>query len=77
MCEAGTHLDDPDIEDRFQIKGRWPHKKLGTPETWDRDGEHSDALIQLEKYGSLGKEQVEWAADIADGKRRIESDVLG
>src|SRR3546814_5425398 len=72
---AGSQLDDPELEARLQIKERWAHKKFGTPETWERDGVHTDCLIQLEKNGTLTADQIEWAAEIANVYRSIESDV--
>src|SRR3546814_2433355 len=62
---AGSQLDDPELEARLQIKERWAHKKFGTPETWERDGVHTDCLIQLEKNGTLTADQIEWAAEIS------------
>src|SRR3546814_4890089 len=58
---AGSQLDDPELEARLQIKERWAHKKFGTPETWERDGVHTDCLIQLEENGTLTAVQIEWA----------------
>src|SRR3546814_6137949 len=72
---AGSQLDDPELEARLQIKERWAHKKFGTPETWERDGVHTDCLIQLEKNGTLTADQIEWAAELANVYRNIESDL--
>src|SRR3546814_2393517 len=46
---AGSQLDDPELEARLQIKERWAHKKFGTPETWKRDGVHTDCLRSEER----------------------------
>src|SRR3546814_19635266 len=67
--------DLPELEARLQIKERWAHKKFGTPETWERDGVHTDCLIQLEKNGTLTADQIEWADEIANVYSSIESDV--
>ncbi len=74
LRDMGSRLSDPEIEARLQIKERWSHKNFGTPETWERDGLHTDALIQLQKNGTLDNEQVEWAAQISNVHRSIESD---
>ena len=75
LLAAGAQLE-PGIEEAFQLRERWSHKAIGTPETWEcAERTHSDALIQLERNGTIDKEQLEWAAEIANVYRSIEADV--
>lgn len=74
LLAAGARLE-PGIEEAMQLRERWSHKAVGTPETWDRDGKHSDALVQMEKNGTITKDEREWAAQIANVHRSIESEV--
>lgn len=54
---------------------KWAHKQ-GTPETLERlSTHHVDSLDQLERNGTINKEQREWAAQIANVHRSIEADV--
>nr|WP_302054066.1 hypothetical protein [Sphingomonas tagetis] len=74
LLAEGAKLE-PGIEEAVQLREKWSHKAVGTPETWEQDGKHTDALIQMEKNGTITKEQVEHAAQIANVHRSIESDV--
>lgn len=66
----------PGIEEAVQVRELWSHKAYGTPETWDRSlRTHDDALIQLHRNGTVDKEQLEWAAQIANVYRSLEADV--
>ncbi|WCT73942.1 hypothetical protein PQ455_01535 [Sphingomonas naphthae] len=48
----------------------------GTPETLEKaQGTHSDALVQMKANGTIDADQLEWAAEIANVHRSIESDV--
>lgn len=58
----------------LSLSAKWSHKQ-GTPETLEKVGLHTDCLDQLERNGSIDKEQREWAAQIANVYRSIESDV--
>lgn len=49
--------------------------KQGTPETLEKLGHHTDCLQQLLVNGTIDKEQLEWAAEIANVYRSIQSDV--
>lgn len=54
---------------------KWSHRQ-GTPETLEHaETTHVDCLDQLERNGTIDKEQREWAAQIANVYRSIESDV--
>lgn len=67
---------EPGIEEAVQVREIWSHKAYGTPETWDRSlRTHDDALIQLHRNGTLDKDQLEWAAQIANVYRSLEADV--
>ena len=67
---------EPGIEEAVSRRERWSHKAHGTPETWEHaEKTHADALIQLERNGTIDKEQAEWAAQIANVHRSIEADV--
>jgi hypothetical protein len=75
LLAIGAQLE-PGIEEASQLRERWSHKAVGTPETWESaERTHSDALIQLERNGTIDKEQLEWAAEIANVYRSIEADV--
>lgn len=66
----------PGIEEAVRLRENWSHKHFGTPETWENAKHtHADALIQLERNGTINKDQAEWAAEIANVYRSIESDV--
>lgn len=54
----------------------WKHKHEGTPETHDKAANtHQGALAQLHANGTIDNDQLEWAAEIANVYRSIESDV--
>lgn len=75
LLAAGAELE-PGIEEAFQLRERWSHKTVGTPETWESaERTHQGALAQLYKNGTIDNEQLEWAAEIANVHRSIESDV--
>lgn len=74
LLAEGSRLE-PGIEEAMQLRERWSHKAVGTPETWEQDGKHTDVLVQMEKNGTITKEQVEHAAQIANVHRSIEADV--
>lgn len=65
----------PGIEQAVVLKERWAHHANGTPETWQAAGSHTDSLDQLERNGTIDKEQREWAAEIGNVHRSIEADV--
>lgn len=72
---AGAQLE-PGIEEAMKRKEAWSHKQTGTPETHEHaERTHADALIQLERNGTIDKEQLEWAAQIANVYRSLEADV--
>ncbi|WP_234780490.1 hypothetical protein [Sphingobium yanoikuyae] len=67
---------EPGIEEAVQIREAWDHKAYGTPETWERSAStHDGALIQLHRNGTIDKDQLEWAAQIANVYRSLEADV--
>lgn len=67
---------EPGIEEAVQVREMWSHKAYGTPETWERSlRTHDDALIQLHRNGTIDKDQLEWAAQIANVYRSLEADV--
>lgn len=67
---------EPGIEEAVQIREAWNHKAYGTPETWERStSTHDGALIQLHRNGTIDKDQLEWAAQIANVYRSLEADV--
>lgn len=66
---------EPGIEEAFAQREAWGHKREGTPETLSQAGKHQDCLVQLEANGTIDKDQLEWAAEIANVYRSIESDV--
>jgi hypothetical protein len=72
LAEAVTL--EPGIEEAVQRLERWAFKK-GSPETLDALGTHSDGLDQLERNGTITKDERECAAQIANVHRSIESDV--
>lgn len=75
LIAEGARLE-PGIEEALKLRESWAHKQHGTPETWDNaERTHSDALIQLERNGTIDKEQAEWAAEIANVYRSLEADV--
>lgn len=54
----------------------WDHKRAGTVETHDHAARtHQGALAQLHANGTIDNDQLEWAAEIANVYRSIESDV--
>lgn len=66
----------PGIEEAVKLRERWSHKTQGTVQTWNAaEGTHQGALAQLHKNGTINGEQLEWAAQIANVHRSIESDV--
>ncbi len=57
------------------LADKWKGKQ-GTPETLEAaERTHVDSLDQLERNGTIDKEQREWAAQIANVHRSIEADV--
>jgi len=66
---------EPGIEEAMRIREVWSHRWNGTPETLAQAGTHSDALIQMHRNGTLDKDQLEWAAQIANVYRSLEADV--
>jgi hypothetical protein len=75
LLAEGARLE-PGIEEALQLREAWSHKQFGTPETWEHaEKTHTDCLVQLERNGSIDKEQLEWAAQIANVYRSLESDV--
>ncbi|WP_234831495.1 hypothetical protein [Sphingobium yanoikuyae] len=67
---------EPGIEEAVQVREAWHHKAYGTPETWERStSTHDGALIQLHRNGTIDKDQLEWAAQIANVYRSLEADV--
>ena len=74
LVERPVRLE-PGIEEAMQIREAWSHRWNGTPETLARAGTHSDALIQMHRNGTLDKDQLEWAAQIANVYRSLEADV--
>jgi hypothetical protein len=66
---------EPGIEEAVAVRERWSHKQ-GTPETHEHASRtHQGALAQLHANGTIDNEQLEWAAEIANVHRSIESDV--
>lgn len=75
LIAEGARLE-PGIEEALQLRERWADKRFGTPETWEgAERRHADSLAQLERNGTIDKEQSEWAAEIANVYRSLESDV--
>lgn len=74
LIEQGAKLE-PGIEEAFARKEQWGHKHAATPETLANAGNHHDSFAQLEANGTIDKDQLEWAAEIANVYRSIESDV--
>lgn len=75
MVERPVVLE-PGIEEAMQVRESWSHKAYGTPETWERAlNTHDGALAQLHRNGTIDKDQLEWAAQIANVYRSLESDV--
>lgn len=59
----------------ISLAAKWSHKQ-GTPETLEHASRtHQGALAQLHLNGTIDAEQLEWAAQIANVHRSIESDV--
>ncbi|WP_374648991.1 hypothetical protein [Rhizorhabdus sp.] len=56
------------------LADKWAGRQ-GTPETLEKLGHHTDCLQQLLLNGTIDKEQLEWAAEIANVYRSIEADV--
>lgn len=71
--EEGARLE-PGIEEAVQQRERWSHRQ-GCPETLDAAGTHDDCFEQLERNGTITKEQKEWATQISNVHRSIEADV--
>jgi len=66
----------PGIEEAVSLREHWAHKNVGTPETHEHAAStHQGALAQLHANGTIDSEQLEWAAQIANVHRSIESDV--
>jgi len=65
----------PGMNEAVAMEERWSHKANGTAQTHERAGRHTDSLDQLERNGTIAKEEREWAAQIANVHRSIESDV--
>ena len=75
LIERPVRLE-PGIEEAVQVREAWNHKAYGTPETWDRSTRtHDGSLVQLHRNGTIDKDQLEWAAQIANVYRSLESDV--
>ncbi|WP_397586665.1 hypothetical protein [Sphingobium fuliginis] len=75
MIDRPVRLE-PGIEEAVQIREAWDHKAYGTPETWDRSTRtHDGSLVQLHRNGTIDKDQLEWAAQIANVYRSLEADV--
>ncbi|NML88741.1 hypothetical protein HHL26_06625 [Sphingobium sp. TB-6] len=75
MVERPMRLE-PGIEEAVRVREAWDHKAYGTPETWERSTRtHDGALIQLHRNGTIDKDQLEWAAQIANVYRSLEADV--
>jgi hypothetical protein len=67
---------EPGIEEAMQVREAWSHKGNGTPETWERSlRTHDGALIQLHRNGTIDKDQLEWATQIANVYRSLEAEV--
>lgn len=67
---------EPGIEEAVQVREAWNHKAYGTPETWERSTRtHDGSLVQLHRNGTIDKDQLEWAAQIANVYRSLEADV--
>lgn len=67
---------EPGIEEAVALRERFDHKVNATPETLAHaERAHLDSLIQMERNGTIDREQLEWAAEIANVHRSIESDV--
>lgn len=67
---------EPGIEEAVLLREAWSHKAYGTPETWECSTRtHDGALIQLHRNGTIDKDQLEWAAQIANVYRSLEADV--
>lgn len=65
----------PGIEEAMQVREAHGYWK-GTPETIAHaERTHEGALVQLHRNGTINNEQLEWAAEIANVHRSIESDV--
>lgn len=73
--EAKGATLEPGVEEAVRRRELFDHGR-GTPETnANREIHHHDCLLQLERNGTIDKEQLEWAAEIANVHRSIESDV--
>jgi hypothetical protein len=58
------------------LAAKWSHVREATPETMENASRtHQGALMQLYKNGTIDAEQLEYAAQIANVHRSIESDV--
>lgn len=67
---------EPGIEEAVALRERYDHKVNATPETLAHaERHHVDSLVQMERNGTIDREQLEWAAEIANVHRSIESDV--
>lgn len=67
---------EPGIEEAVQVAERWSHKAKATPQTLEAANcTHQGALAQLHANGTIDAEQLEWAAEISNVHRSIESDV--
>lgn len=67
---------EPGIEEAVQLAERWSHKGKATAQTMEAaNSTHQGALAQLHANGTIDAEQLEWAAEIANVHRSIESDV--
>lgn len=66
---------EPGVEEAVSRREKFEHGQ-GTPETNAyKDTHHADSILQLERNGTLNKEQVEHVAEISNVHRSIESDV--
>lgn len=69
----------PGLNEVMEARERWSHKEASGahPETLDHAVErhHQGALAQLVGNGTIDAEQLEWAAQISNVHRSIESDV--
>lgn len=74
LLARGMKLE-PGVEEAVSRREQFEHGQ-GTPETNAyKDTHHADSILQLERNGTLNKEQVEHVAEISNVHRSIESDV--
>jgi hypothetical protein len=67
----------PGIEERVALRERWSHKQ-GTPETHEhvhRDRQRPGSIARLFDAGTIDKDQLAAAQDIADAYRALTADV--